>query len=201
MNQYFPNYDSLANAYDTHYISNECKEERAAIRTLFLQIHDVGNKRIIDLGCGTGKLLDLVGEQISSSMYVGIDSSDEMIKLATRKHPSRFFIATDAGCLIKKIALKHDIVVSLFSIPYFGIDAVYDIYNLLNFDGFLFVVYYNRPYANTASVYAGREEVFNKWVYPRVQTFIGLAKELFTPVYIKPLTASGAYNVALFLKK
>jgi SAM-dependent methyltransferase len=49
------------------------------------------NKRILDLGCGTGELLNT----LEPSIGVGVDFSSEMIKVAKKKYPKLGFIEGD----------------------------------------------------------------------------------------------------------
>lgn len=49
--------------------------------------------RIIDVGCGNGRLLELFkGENIN---YTGVDISDRLINLARKKHPDNNFVVAD----------------------------------------------------------------------------------------------------------
>ena len=50
--------------------------------------------RVLDLGCGNGRLLDLL--QKKDILYTGTDSSENLIKIAQKKHPGFDFQAADA---------------------------------------------------------------------------------------------------------
>lgn len=52
-------------------------------------------ERILDLGCGTGRLTSLIAE--SGAHVVGFDSSPEMIESARRNFPHLEFVAADAA--------------------------------------------------------------------------------------------------------
>lgn len=60
---------------------------------------------VVEIGCGTGEILNAV----RPSRGVGIDFSDEMIKIARRKFPSLEFKAEDAEDL--KISEKFDYII------------------------------------------------------------------------------------------
>jgi len=41
--------------------------------------------RVLDLGCGTGELTQMVSELLPDSQVLGIDSSSEMLRIAAEK--------------------------------------------------------------------------------------------------------------------
>jgi len=49
--------------------------------------------RILDIGCGNGRLLNLFSDKDVS--YIGLDSSSRLVKLAQQDHPGREFIVGD----------------------------------------------------------------------------------------------------------
>jgi len=192
------NYEEIIYVYD----SEECQKEEEVIKDLILNIpNGIRQKRIIDVGCGDGLLLKLLNTAIEKYMYIGIDPCNAMITRAIERYPENMFIKTGAEILIQEIATKHDIVISLFSIPYFGADTIDDIFNVLKTGGYFFTVYYAKPYLNPASVYAKREQHYDSFVLPQVRACIKKAKKMFSTVYEEPLTPSGAYYAALFRKE
>ena len=198
----FIDYDQYAEEYDQRYTTDECLEENEVIKNRFLSLPcDLEKARILDIGSGSGFLLDLVGKHISHSLYTGVDVSVEMTMLAAKKYPHSLFIHNAAEKTIREIATPHDIVVTLFSIPYFGADAMEDIYSLLKVGGICFACYYQAPYVNKSSIYSGKEAYYKENVAPRVQQCIKRAEGLFNAVYNTPLTESEAYNIALFQKR
>lgn len=68
-----------------------------------------GYEDILDLGCGDGKITQVLAKN-SSGKVVGIDSSEEMIKYARKTYPSLDFQLTDAVKLTFKN--QFDIVFS-----------------------------------------------------------------------------------------
>lgn len=50
--------------------------------------------QVLDLGCGNGRLLDLLKEE--KVQYIGIDVSEKLINLAREKHPEEMFKVADA---------------------------------------------------------------------------------------------------------
>jgi trans-aconitate methyltransferase len=47
-----------------------------------------GNERVLDIGCGDGEITAAIAQRVPRGFAVGIDSSKEMIDLATRRLPS-----------------------------------------------------------------------------------------------------------------
>jgi SAM-dependent methyltransferase len=47
--------------------------------------------RVLDMGCGTGSLADVVGPQ----QYLGVDMDAETVRLARRRHPEHTFLTLD----------------------------------------------------------------------------------------------------------
>ena len=77
-NRQAPIYDSK----NTAYYSREGKISCADIAE---QLKDVKYLRLLDVGCGTGYLIDMLSKQTKSAEFYGIDIADEMIKLSRNK--------------------------------------------------------------------------------------------------------------------
>src|SRR3989338_5509558 len=52
------------------------------------------NFRVLDLGCGNGRLLTFLDKQGYES-YLGLDQSQELLKLAFKEHPGNRFVFDD----------------------------------------------------------------------------------------------------------
>lgn len=63
----------------------------------------------LELGCGYGRMCDV----FKPSKYLGIDFSEEMIKLARKKYPEYTFLVADVNTL--KLDKKYDIVFDVMS--------------------------------------------------------------------------------------
>jgi len=50
-----------------------------------------GNERVLDIGCGDGEITAAIAQRVPRGFAVGIDSSKEMIDLATRRFPSEHY--------------------------------------------------------------------------------------------------------------
>ena len=197
-------YDRYASEYEDNYTSDECIEENEIIRDHFLALHsDFKNKRILDLGTGTGFLLDLAGKRIHQAYFTGIDISTEMLDVAANKYPSGRFIADDAERAVREISASEqvaDVVFSAFSIPYIRVGAIEAVYDVLKVGGIFITAFYDRPYLNPASVYSGQVDHYHQDVLPQVNRCIERAENLFSTEYKAPLTATGAYKIAIYRK-
>ena len=101
-------YNNIAPIYD------ELSDDFWGSKHQFLDIVFKSNnnkKNTLDLGCGTGILLDFYENYISN--YVGVDHSDEMLRIASIKYPKISFI-NDNICTYLNLVLKYDVITSLF---------------------------------------------------------------------------------------
>jgi len=77
-------YDAIASTWDTDHPSVAGEPEH--VRRLLSSVRGVYPPHVLDLGCGTGRVLDL--ELSSPERYAGLDSSQAMLNLLVRKHPT-----------------------------------------------------------------------------------------------------------------
>ena len=61
-------------------------------------------EKILDAGCGNGRLVTWLRENNFNGEYLGVDSSQELIKLARRNFPGEKFEATDLLELIPQLS-------------------------------------------------------------------------------------------------
>jgi SAM-dependent methyltransferase len=93
---------------------------------------------LIDVGCGDGRLINLLNEEFSGRL-VGIDLSDNAITLAKAFNQTRDFICGDIGDIQEKFQCATLIEV-LEHIPDEEIDDfIINIHNVIEPDGFLIV--------------------------------------------------------------
>jgi SAM-dependent methyltransferase len=100
-------YDTLAQHYDALYCDPASQYENGVVWEVLRRL-DVANADVLDLGCGTGLLLDL---GFRPRRYLGVDVSAEMIARARRKYPEQCFTVGD---MASPTAETFDVVVSLF---------------------------------------------------------------------------------------
>ena len=85
------------------------------------------NRSVIDVGCGRGKLFP----EVPFGTYVGVDSSEQMIKVAQNEYPLGHFFVQD----VMEIQDSYDIVLasSLFSQTWIRHDSLIDhLWNICN---------------------------------------------------------------------
>jgi len=78
-------YGEVAGRYDEHYSDRVSQLENAWLQDWL----DPLDGSILDLGCGTGLLLDIM--DIDPCRYRGVDPSEEMLGVARGKHPEHSF--------------------------------------------------------------------------------------------------------------
>jgi SAM-dependent methyltransferase len=121
----------VAASYDDHFRRRvDRAEDRALDRLLIEHCGPLYGRAVLDLGCGTGALLD----RHQPGHYLGVDSSEAMVKAFLRKHGHRFRsgrygLAVGDACgdpggwrpAAGPLDLwrSWDVVVALFSFSYF----------------------------------------------------------------------------------
>lgn len=105
-------FDELAGKYDSLYTDSESKKIDYEVKKRLKKIENVN---IIDIGCGTGCLLDLI--DIKKEKYIGVDISSKMIKRARSKFKNYKFKCTH------EIPIDSTgVYVFLYSLNYIGIE-------------------------------------------------------------------------------
>jgi ubiquinone/menaquinone biosynthesis C-methylase UbiE len=99
-------YNAFAKKYSEVFVENNQDSITAYFRYLDLPLE---GKRVLDLGCGDG--YDLSQIKLKGAVICGIDSSEEMVKLAQQKNPEGI---VKTGCFEKIPFQDHsfDIVIS-----------------------------------------------------------------------------------------
>src|SRR5712692_2901218 len=60
-----------------------------------MEIADLRNRRVLDLGCGIGAFYPFLVEKFGELDYTGIDLVPEMVDFATKKYPRARFLCQD----------------------------------------------------------------------------------------------------------
>lgn len=141
-----PLYDELAPDYDARYQSPEDIAENEAVRKVITSHAGAYAPKTLDIGCGTGLLLDL--KITHPSLYTGVDPSQAMLNELVRKHtkvknllPGRWEDrAKDAG-------QGYDLAASLFgSASYIRPDFIGVIPKLVTAGGMTILMHYKEGY-------------------------------------------------------
>ena len=108
-------YDGIASAYDRMWTSPSDLEENRAITRLITRHFGAYAPTTLDVGCGTGLLLDM--GITSPAIYTGVDPSQGMLNELVRKHPKVASVlpGTAAEVLPRLEGGRYDLVCSLFA--------------------------------------------------------------------------------------
>jgi hypothetical protein len=143
----FSVYDSLATAYDHRYTTEEDLKENATVRKLLVSLFGAYAPKTLDVGAGTGLLLDL--KITPPSLFVGLDPSQGMLNELVRKHPevSNLIPATFEDAFEQLQGQRFDLVASLFGSPSY-IEPAYirKMPDLLSAGGALVLMHYRQGY-------------------------------------------------------
>lgn len=105
----------MANVYDNAYVGKREQYEDSLINKYLLK-HKILEGSVLDLGCGTGKILEF---KHNITEYYGIDLSKKMLKICQKRHQNVNLIKGDMGNLQTYSKKKFDNVVSTYgSISY-----------------------------------------------------------------------------------
>lgn len=74
--------------------------------------------KVLDLGCGPGQLIEELYNKNKDLSLVGIDFSEEMLKISKVKNPEAIHIKMDVEDL-SKIDEKFNIIICTHSLPYY----------------------------------------------------------------------------------
>jgi trans-aconitate methyltransferase len=69
-----------------------------------------GDERVLDVGCGDGKVTAALASRLPGGSVTGLDRSAAMIELATREHPTVSFVCADAAAM--GFEARFDVVAS-----------------------------------------------------------------------------------------
>lgn len=114
-------YDAIAGGYDSTYLGAGDQAENTLIAE-WLEELALDTQRLVprwlDIGCGTGLLVDLVDP--AANAYVGFDISPRMVEVARQRHPRFTFDVGDMDAGLPRG--PFDMVVSLFASPSYSRD-------------------------------------------------------------------------------
>ena len=110
--------------------SDEATQDRR-LRVL-CEIADLGHASVLDFGCGTGRLYQLLFADGFAGDYVGYDVAAELIAAARKKFPSARFECRDIFADGVGEELDYALVSGVFNNRHSGSnDYIYDIFRLL----------------------------------------------------------------------
>lgn len=81
--------------WDAEDYNKSSSEQQKWARELIEKLGLKGDERVLDIGCGDGKVTAEISRRLPRGSVLGLDSSEEMIHFARRKFPSRRFPRLD----------------------------------------------------------------------------------------------------------
>jgi ubiquinone/menaquinone biosynthesis C-methylase UbiE len=130
---------------DYNLIAPEFSSKRSSLSNdiKYLQKFLRGNK-VLDLGCGNGRLCELFEEEVD---YLGVDTSEELLKIARQKYPNCEFQKSE----FSKLLFPDDQFDSIFCLSVFHhipsrqfrLDFLQEIHRVLKKDGRLILTVWN----------------------------------------------------------
>lgn len=90
--------DRVATSGDTPEGVQSSAEGSRARQMRLLEIGDLSNKRILDVGCGLGHLYPLIRERFGEVDYTGVDIVEASLVIARKKYPEARYVCRDLIC-------------------------------------------------------------------------------------------------------
>jgi len=108
-------YRSLAPIYDRRWASYIQKSITATINLIEVTQPD----SILDLGCGTGTLLQSLGNKFPQAQLTGLDFSPEMLQIAREKHPDTVNLVLGSADYLPFADHSFALIISTSALHYF----------------------------------------------------------------------------------
>jgi trans-aconitate 2-methyltransferase len=91
----------LAYNWDVEDYAKSSSEQQRWAQELIAKLHLGGSERILDIGCGDGKVTAELARLVPDSLVTGVDTSADMVAFARRsfplsRHPKLAFVRADA---------------------------------------------------------------------------------------------------------
>lgn len=156
-----PDYNLIADKYDSLFTDKDSLKENKEVMNMIKPY--LSGSKILDLGCGTGLLLDYLKKDIKPENYLGVDPSSKMLKKFLEKHPDYFVALSEYENISEETRNNYNFTVSLFgAINYVNPLYVYDIAT----KGKYFLMFYKDTYHPTT--YKKTHLEFSHYQYPSI---------------------------------
>ena len=168
-------YDAIAEKYDSLFADKESIKENEQVASMLLAV----KPPVMDIGCGTGLLVDLLN--VKASDYIGVDPSKKMLAVFHRKHPEHKLLNMPFEWLDSN-EVDYNMAVALFGSASYVRESSLE---KLPSSRMVFLMFYKEDYHPVTYERAGCE--LEHYVYPK-----GKLKEIFPECSIKEF---GNYNI------
>ncbi len=162
-------FDNLSKNYDKGMIKNYFKGNHVWI---VKNLPDLNGKQILDVGCGTGELLNEIEKIYPQSSCIGVDISEEMLHKANDKNKNIKYLVADVHNLPFDDN-TFDFVLNTISFHHYVSpqSALNEMIRVLKPGGYIYIL---------DSVKDPRFISFMPWYWDRVDSKICYSKHLFT---------------------
>ncbi len=143
----FTLYDSLATVYDKMWTTPEDEAENLAVRRLVVEHFGPFAPKTLDIGCGTGLLLDL--GITAPGLFTGVDPSRGMLNELVRKWPkvTKVIPSTMESAYEEVSRDRFDLITAMFSVAsYLEPETIAKLPSLLKPGGMVFLMTYKDGY-------------------------------------------------------
>lgn len=152
-------YNKNAEKYSDKFMEFEDYKEKI---NEFVHYIDRGD-RILDLGCGPGNVIKEINKTIEDVDYVGVDLSEELLKIARKAYPGGNFICKDLREIEFELEL-FDIIIMSFCIVHLHdeemIKLIYKVSGYLKKSGKLYISFMSGKEKGYESTSFSKEEIF-----------------------------------------
>jgi ubiquinone/menaquinone biosynthesis C-methylase UbiE len=199
-NQYW---NEIAKGYDGLYQNNWSAMENEFVSKQLTQLIEKENCKILDLGCGTGLGYFLIKENNPSVNYIGLDASNEMLKIAKQRFPEVEFANGFMSELGEFNSSSFDLIISTFTAFSYTEDVaktIAEIIRVLKPNGKIFISALSRWSVrrfisfkfSTSEKYKTRESKSNSYSFANVYS-ANTIREIFLNYSFREVKTTG-YN-------
>jgi ubiquinone/menaquinone biosynthesis C-methylase UbiE len=138
-------YTTLAPIYDQRWLAYL----DASLHMTFEKIADLPTERVLDIACGTGRLLEMLSVRSEHSELVGIDKVPAMLNMARRKLGDRATLLECDAAQLPFDDADYQLITCTSALHYFpNVDVVLrEIRRVLSLNGNLIITDWCRDYA------------------------------------------------------
>lgn len=111
-------FDNQAKIYDETNTALYSKYPKISCKDVAQRLKNIEYQSLLDIGCGTGYLIDLLQKQ-KNALYCGLDLSPEMLKMARKKLPESVYLTEGSSDKLPYEDNSFDIVTCIQSFHHY----------------------------------------------------------------------------------